>query len=194
MKNKTALILSIALTAFLLVLAGGVVTTVRASQQKKAETQLQAVAQSTVQDQGLDPNLQQALSDREAGYQQLIADANARLQQAEQQQQALQAQIAALQAQQTPAAPVAAQVTTVTPQQAAQIASSYMGNKDVYSVETADYNGETVYLVTLSSGGSVYVSLSGGVVNVKSAPVVTMNTRSGGHEDDHHKEHEGSDD
>ena len=60
----------------------------------------------------------------------------------------------------------------ITPEQAAALAAQVLGHDDVYSVETSVFNGESVYLVTFSSGDLVYVSPQGMIVSVTPAPVV----------------------
>jgi hypothetical protein len=53
-----------------------------------------------------------------------------------------------------------------TPEQAAALASQVIGRTDLYSVETADLNGASTYLVTFSSGDLVYVSLEGQILSI----------------------------
>ena len=94
--------------------------------------------------------------------------------------------------------------------QAAALAAQVMGRSDLYSVETTDLNGASVYLVTFSSGDLVYVSSEGQIVSISkivptvvSAPFASEQRRSrdGGssltqtgddhgseYEDDHHEE------
>ena len=63
----------------------------------------------------------------------------------------------------------------ITPEQAAALAAQVLGHDDVYSVETSVFNGESVYLVTFSSGDLVYISPQGMIVSVTPAPVVVYN-------------------
>ena len=104
--------------------------------------------------------------------------------------------------------PTEAQSVNWTPEQAAALASQVLGREDLYSVEVADLNGETVYLVTFSSGDLVYVSLDGQILSIGKVQVETVVVKAGnggggndgggnnpppkrGHEDDdHEKEHE----
>jgi len=105
-----------------------------------------------------------------------------------------------------------------TPEEAAALAAQVLGRDDLYSVEVSDLNGETVYLVTFSSGDLVYVSLDGQILSIGKVEVetVVINTGGGGggrkgdgdsdsvssnsnqsREDDHdndHEEHEEHDD
>ncbi len=64
----------------------------------------------------------------------------------------------------------------LTPEQAAALAAQVLGRDDLYSVETADFNGASSYLVTFSSGDLVYVSLAGQILSVgKIVPTVVVN-------------------
>jgi len=192
MKSKIALFISIALTAFALVTIGGVVTTARSAGQvteTAAPTQEMAVAPT------LDPAIQEAFAQREAAYQDLIAQANARLEEAQQTQMALQEQLAALQNTNAPAEVTA----TISPEDAATIAAQYMGRSDLYSVESTSLYGNTVYKVVFSSGDIVYIGLDGQVIGVAPAQVAAPDPsnrfgRSGGHYDDDDHEHEKDDD
>lgn len=195
--NRTAFILSVALTAFVLLLTGGVVTAVRARQAKPVVTAVPTV--ETVAEPTIDPAIQQAFDQREQAYQDLIAQANARLDQLQQANQSLQAELNAMQAPPTAEAPAPAAVPSgVSPQNAAQIAASYLGRTDLYSVEVSQYNGASAYMVTFSSGDIVYVSLDGQILFVKAAKgQIASGGGGGGHEHEkgeHEDEHEEHDD
>ena len=100
--NKTAFVISAVLTAFLLAIAGGAVYTARACAKcqccPKVRNMLAEQASTEPQPTaGLDPQTAQEIQQREATYQNLIAQANERLLQAQQKQQELQSQLAALQ-------------------------------------------------------------------------------------------------
>ena len=186
--NRTAFILSVALTAFALLLTGGVVTAVRNAQAKAAVTPAPTV--ETVADPTLDPAIQQAFTEREQAYQDLIAQANARLDQLQQSNQSLQAELNAMQSAPTAAAPVAV-APSVTPEDAAQIAARYLNRTDLYSVESAQFNGIPAYLVTFSSGDMVYVGTDGQVLSVQIAKgQIAMGGSSGHHEHEDEHEHE----
>jgi len=194
MKPKIALFISAALTAFALVIVGGVISNVHSAgavvQTTAAPTE-EAVITPTI-----DPAIQQAVNQREAAYQDLIAQANARLEEAQRTEQVLKAQLAALQ---NPTVPQPAAAITIAPEDAAGIAAQYMGRADLYSVETSILNGNTVYKVVFSSGDIVYLSLDGQVLGVAPAPVtVAPNNGSGGsgggHEQEHEHDGEGHDD
>jgi len=111
-------------------------------------------------------------------------------------------------------APTEVQPVNWTPEEAAALAAQVLGHDDLFSVEVTDLNGETVYMVTFSSGDLVYVSLDGQIRSIGKVPVETVVVNSGGggggggggrtvqpassggsheeHED--HDEHEGHDD
>ncbi len=175
--NHKALTISAMLTAFLLVVAGGLVFAARA-----AARPANVAAAPT---QALDPQTQQAIVDREAAYQAVIDQANQRIQQ-------LQAQI-------TQSAAPSTASTNITAEQAAQIASQALGQTQVYSVETAQWNNLTVYQVTFSSGDIARIGMDGTVLNIQPAPqqttvttVVNGGASRGSHT--HEKEHEGGGD
>ena len=127
--NKTAFVISAVLTAFLLTIVGGVVFTLRgvgtANAAQAANTQALQANTDTLPAQGLDPQTQQEVLQREATYQNLIAQANERLVQAQQKQQELQAQLAAMRTTTDNSAQDPATVS-VAPEQAAQIAALYL--------------------------------------------------------------------
>jgi cell pole-organizing protein PopZ len=185
--NKTAFVISTALTAFVLLVVGGIAYAVRAS----ASTQTTANSPAMVLEATPDPALEAVLNEREAAYQQMIAEANARLEQAQQQQQALEAQLASLQAQAAPAAALP-QTTAITPEEAASIASNYWGLDSVYTVETALVKGETLYQVTFSSGDLVFVSLDGQIAGaIRATQLASLSaqpSRSAGESWEEHEE------
>ena len=200
--NKTAFIISIVLTTFVLMAFGGIIYALR--------TPVVAAATETVQEEVVaadptaDPSLEQNLLEREAVYQQRIAEANARLEQ-------LQQQLAAQTVLASPQANNQAAPTQITPEQAAQIASDYVGGVGVYWVDIVTLQGEDVYEVILTSGETVYVDMAGQVVGSAPAQIagsgggggggLTMiknegvGQGQGGHEQDHednqeHEDHE----
>jgi hypothetical protein len=193
--NRTAFILSVALTAFVLLLTGGIVTAVRQAQAKAVVTPAPTV--ETVAEPTVDPAIQQVFAEREQAYQDVIAEANARLDQLQQANQSLQAQLNAIQSAPTAAAPATVAIS-VTPEEAAQIAARYLNRTDLYSVESAQYNGMPAYMVTFSSGDIVYVGTDGQVLFVQPAKgQIALGGNSGGHEHEgeheHESEHEGDD-
>jgi hypothetical protein len=202
--NRPALIVSILLTALALTIVGGVVYSTNSIQKvQAAQAASQAAvtpdqASSAASDAAIDPQLPQTLLDREAAYQKMIAEANARLAQDQQTMQALQSQVAALQSPvtQSAAAPASAPASGVSPQKAAQIAAQYLGQSKIYSVETAAFNGANVFKVTFSTGDIVMVSLNGQVLAVQRAARNSSDDQVVAHfgEGEHEHEHEGGDD
>jgi SOS-response transcriptional repressor LexA len=193
--NKTAFIISIALTTFILIGVGGIAYAVQASSRIQA-TSIPATAAPQTASESVDQQaLQQAINDREAAYQQMIAEANTRLEQAQQQQQALEAQLTALQAQSsTPTAEP--QAAGITPEDAAAIASKYWGQTSIYSVEVVSVKGENMYQVTFSSGDLVFVDVNGqvtGAITAKQLASLNVQSSSHGFSDGEH-EYEGNDD
>jgi len=106
---------------------------------------------------------------------------------------------------------------TVTPEEAAGLAAQVLGREDLYSVEVTDLEGETVFMVTFSSGDLVYVSMDGQIRSLGKVQVNTVvvkkskDDKNGGnnapppasnqsqekhedHEDDHEEDHEEHDD
>jgi len=97
---------------------------------------------------------------------------------------------------------VVPQPVNLTPEQAADLASQVMGDTDLFSVETTEFNGETVYLITFSSGDLVYMSLDGRILSIGKLDVVVVsvpadnngnnnnNAAKPRHDDDHEDDHE----
>ena len=69
---------------------------------------------------------------------------------------------------------------TVSPEEAAGLAAQVLGREDLFSVEVTDLDGETVFLVTFSSGDLVYVSLDGQIRSIGKVQVNTVVVKSGG--------------
>jgi hypothetical protein len=78
------------------------------------------------------------------------------------------------------AIPTQAQPVNFTPDQASALAAQVLGHDDLYSVEVTDLNGESVYLVTFSSGDLVYVSMDGQIRSIGKVQVETVVVNSGG--------------
>jgi hypothetical protein len=106
-----------------------------------------------------------------------------------------------------PVAMIAASPTEVastvrlTHQEAALVATNYLGQTDLYSVENAIWNGVEAYKVVFSSGDIVYVSMFGEVLGTEAPQTVFINNNSGGNsnnapqqsshsENDEHEEHD----
>ncbi|MBL8102313.1 MAG: hypothetical protein JNM02_07275, partial [Anaerolineales bacterium] len=105
-----------------------------------------------------------------------------------------------------------AQPLVISPEQATTVAIDFLGDTNVYSVESVIYENASAYLVTFSSGNLVYVSPSGEIIaNTTVQPVYVAASSSGGgggggggnnggsnsggddHDDDH-DEHDDDDD
>jgi len=156
--NKSAVIFSAFLSTIVLTILAGVVYTVRGAEPVQTDQTL-AVVPNVANDLSVanDPALEQELLAREAAYQELIAQANARLIE----QQAVVTQVSA---------PAPVVILQITAEEAAVFASRYLGKSQVYSVEAVDFIGEVVYKVAFSNGDVVYVSLYGDILGVEEAP------------------------
>lgn len=224
MKNKGSLIISAVVAAALITVGIGVIHNVNASNNQAVIIPTATVAQ---------------MSDREQAYQQLLADANAKISLANQQIEELVNQLptetsatvepylfssqqaAALAANIAGVAPktlpelvnfnntpayeavyangkiyidastgrilyngLQAKVTSVTPEQALNIAMRYLNRSDAISIDVAPLNGTNVYVVGFSDGTRVYVSVSGQVVAIEMPSQSTNPSGSGEHEQD----------
>ena len=77
-------------------------------------------------------------------------------------------------------APTEVQPVNWTPEEAAALAAQVLGHDDLYSVEVTDLNGESVYVVTFSSGDLVYVSMDGQIRSIGKVEVETVVVSTGG--------------
>ena len=193
--NKTAFIVSVVLTTFVLMIFAGVVYALRAPQ---VSTELESVPESSIEaEPTLDPSLEQAVLEREKIYQQRIAEANTRLEQAQKQ---LAAQSSLVNQQTTSQSAM----TEITSEQAMQVAVEFLGQESAYWVEIVFVRGEKMYLVTFTTGDMVYVNMAGQVVG--SAPAQNFGSSNGGSHpktistkadnrnyEDHEQEHEDDD-
>jgi uncharacterized membrane protein YkoI len=155
MKQKTILIVSIALTAFVLVTLGAVVN----SALGKAAAEPAPV--NSIED--LPPEIQQTLQEREDAYNQLIEDANTQLQQVMSQNQTLQAQIDN-QADTTFEASVQDQ-NVISTDEALQIALDTVISSAVLDgePELVDFEGAVAYEVPFKQG-NLYIDAATGEV------------------------------
>lgn len=64
--------------------------------------------------------------------------------------------------------------STMTIEQAANLASSVIGRTDLYTAEITQLDGVDVYLVTFSSGDIVYVSQNGQILSISKLPVTVI--------------------
>jgi len=205
MTQRTALILSAVLTAFVLVLGGGLVARVS---QPLAPAQAAPVASAPAAPAPtatIDVNAQveQLLQQREAQYRQLIDEANQRLQQANQQlaasaPAARPARSAALAA---PAAPAAQPTASLSAEAARNIAIDASGGATmIREPELVLFEGKVAYEVGLTRG-VVYVDANDGTVLFNGAhggggqPSGGTQTQpqpaTGEHESDHEDSHDG---
>jgi uncharacterized membrane protein YkoI len=180
MTQKTAMIISAVLTAFLLVLGGAIAT--RVSQPETvavaapaATTAAPAVAPTTAPDvvasaQAQVDQVQALMLEREAAYRKLVDQANEQLKQAYQQQQATTVKTSRVapaqaqpQAQPAAASPTAPSVS-ISPDAALSIASAAAGKSGLMrGPELVLYNGVVAYEI-LFGRGAFYVDANTGQI------------------------------
>lgn len=213
MTQKTALILSAILTAFVLVVGGGVIA--RVSQADVVAAQVVApeptaaapapVAAPIDQAAAVMAQAQALLQQRDAEYRQLIEQANQRLEAMNQQQAAAQAAQVAPQAQTARAAasqPAVAQAAAATPQIAISAESALYtaiaATNNATMIRTPElvrFEGKVAYEIGFTKG-VVYIDATTGAVLFNgtqgrgggSQPAAHPPASSGEHEDEH--EHE----
>ena len=168
--KKTALVISIAVTVLVLIALGGIFTSVQNNAQAAAQSNDKAA--SKLSDPNLDPSIQQLINNREQSYQNLINQANQRIDQLQKENQQLRDQLNALQSSSSNNQNAAG----LSPDQAAQVAANYLGETDLYSLESGMFNGIPVYKVTFSSGNIVLVGADGQIV---AQQIVSNNNNSG---------------
>lgn len=159
MKSKIVLFASLFVTAFLLLSAAGVAYAMQGLN-STAGTPTQIAATQPV----LQADVAQQIANREAEYQQLIVEANQRI-------ETLNNEVAALQQQTTRAA--ASQKITV--DQAVQIASAKAGeNESLQSLpELVNYQGSNAYEVSFTDGKIYVDSKSGSILFDGVVPPIT---------------------
>jgi uncharacterized secreted protein with C-terminal beta-propeller domain len=98
-------------------------------------------------------------------------------------------------------APMPTQVTSITPEEAATLASQVINRTDLFSAEVTQFEGVDAYLITFSSGDLVYVSMDGKILSISkiAVTVVTQPSHRGGNGNQTNNssdsgEHEGGDD
>ena len=205
MTQRTALILSAVLTAFVLVLGGGLVARVSQPMAPAQATPVASAPTAPAPTATIDVNAQveQLLQQREAQYRQLIDAANQRLQQANQQlaasaPAARPARSAALAA---PAAPAAQPTASLSAEAARNIAIDASGGATmIREPELVLFEGKVAYEVGLTRG-VVYVDANDGTVLFNGAhggggqPSGGTQTQpqpaTGEHESDHEDSHDG---
>jgi len=205
MTQRTALILSAVLTAFVLVLGGGLVARVSQPMAPAQAAPVASAPTAPAPTATIDVNAQveQLLQQREAQYRQLIDAANQRLQQANQQlaasaPAARPARSAALAA---PAAPAAQPTASLSAEAARNIAIDASGGATmIREPELVLFEGKVAYEVGLTRG-VVYVDANDGTVLFNGAhggggqPSGGTQTQpqpaTGEHESDHEDSHDG---
>lgn len=96
--------------------------------------------------------------------------------------------------------PMPTQVTIITPQEAAALASQVINRTDLFSAEVTQLDGVDVYLITFSSGDLVYVSFDGQILSISKIVVTVVNQPSRRRNNDDRSnavanvEHEGGED
>lgn len=95
--------------------------------------------------------------------------------------------------------PMPTQVTIITPEEAAALASQVINRTDLFSAEVAQLDGVDVYLITFSSGDLVYVSFKGQILSISKIVVTVVNQPRHRNNDDQDiaaasSEHESGDD
>lgn len=190
--NKTALTITIALTAFILIIVAAVFFGVKTTQPATAAIQPTAdITDVPVSTEAIDEQVQRAIQERDAAYQDLINQANARLDALQRENLALQAQLSSVQNNLVQDNTQ----TGISPETAAQVAANWVGDSQIYSVESVTIRNTPVYKVTFSSGVIVYISTDGQVVGSQMPLMNASSTnnvqRRGGGESEGH---EGDDD
>jgi len=72
-------------------------------------------------------------------------------------------------------APLPTEVTSITPEAAAALASQVINRTDLFSAEITQLNGVDVYLITFSSGDLVYVGFDGQILSLSKVAVTVVN-------------------
>jgi hypothetical protein len=182
MKHRTALILSAGVTAFVLVVMGGVAGLAA------GEARGQASAPEKTPQATLAPEIQAQLQAREAEYQSMLTEANARLEQA-------YAKIDELQAQ-APTQDAETQVYPISPDLAVGLVlNEYPGTTLLRWPELVDFQGTVAYEIVLDRG-KVYLGATNGAIlwtGVNTQTASSVSSRGGEHED-HEGEREHDDD
>ncbi|NTW01761.1 MAG: peptidase [Oscillochloris sp.] len=195
MNQRTALLIAVALIAFLLVLAGGLASRL-ATTSSRAASAVGGLAPNAAATGGvtLDPTVQALIQEREAAYQQSLAEANSRLIEANTQIAQANIQISALEQRQqqldqatsattsvvssntaVTAVPASAATTyAVSSEQARDIAlSAAAANaKLIKAPELVSYHDKPAYAVVLDTG-TVYVDAQSGKILVDETTTAT---------------------
>lgn len=159
MNQRTLFLVATALTVFVLVLIGGLATAL-SSPSATAPTSAPVATDppAALAPTSLDPTVEALIREREAAYQAALADAQARLEQAN----AQLAQSQALPNGAAASAPAVA-VTPIDEATAIQIATAYLGGGTVREIERENERGMLVYEVKFTDGSEIYVDAAGQV-------------------------------
>ncbi len=174
--SKTTIVLSAAITVFTLLILSGIAYSVN-------QTRQAAAAGGPPE---MDENLQTPGSltpENEAAYQELIRQANERLSEAQAEIQRLQALAGQTHPPEVPAGAPAG----ISLEDAAQVASTYLGQTEIYSAEESQFSGGLAYRVTFSSGDVVLVSPTGEVLDYRPAAQTSYASQV---DDDDREEHD----
>ena len=211
MTQKTALILSVVLTAFVLVLGGGIVARVSQPAAPAEAAPVASAPTAPAPTATIDANAQveQLLQQREAQYRQLIEEANQRLQQANQQLAAAAASApaarparsAAVAAPAAPAAQPAQPTASLSAESARNIAIDASGGATmIREPELVLFEGKVAYEVGFTRG-VVYVDANDGTVlfngthgnggQPSGGTQPQLQPTNGEHESDHEDSHDG---
>ena len=174
MKQRTAIILSIAITAFLLVLTGAVAALATDSPQPSS------AAEAT-----LDPALENQLKAREAEYQAALEEANSRLEEAYQTIEAMQ--------QQTPTEAPETTIYPVSPELAVGLALNLSPGSELEKwPELVNFRGTAAYEIILDRG-PVYISATDAILLYNGTQTKATGSAANRYDDDEHddeNEHE----
>lgn len=210
MTQRIALTIAAALSAFVLVLIAGVAARVSQSPVAVAPTEVPTAAPTTAAT--LDPTAQAIIAERDAAYQEALAQANAQIEQANAQIEQANAQIEQANAATAPAAPAAAPAAAApaaiapapaAPAAPAPVAPTYAVSAEqavtlaqgaAYGVastkapELVSLQGIPAYEVTFAQG-LVYIDANSGAVLASSIPAPAAQPGQS-YEDDEHEERE----
>jgi uncharacterized membrane protein YkoI len=146
MQQRTALLVALGLTAFVLVVISSLITSFNRGSML-ANSPATATNAPVGAVDAFDPTTQALIAARDAAYQQALAEANQQIEQANAQVVQANAQLAAQ--------PTASQ--PISKEQAIQVAITYRGGGTVAEVQREQERGAQVYEVKFSDGAKVYV-------------------------------------
>ena len=171
MMNRTMLFIAATLTAFMLVVIGGVVSRISTTSSPEPVPTEIVVEMTPISVPALDPTAEALLREREAAYQAALAEANRRLAEANQQLNTAQRELNEMSAQVSVPAPAApapaappAPVYAVSPEQAQAIAqANAQGATLIRAPELVSLQGVPAYEVVFDRG-AIYVDAQTGAI------------------------------